>query len=274
MIGRHLRRRKSAGMLVLFTEAKHVCTFRFMLPDRRCGALPQRCRRHDLGTHRADAGPNVPTGTTPRPRRSKVVKISERTSATRKRTTGRQTDLVWQLKVTLAETKPPIWRRIQVPGSISLYDLHEILQVVMGWQSYHLYEFQVGETIYSDPDPEDAFFEREVTNARRVKLSQVAPEPNAKFRYLYDFGDNWEHLIVVEKILPREPGAEYPICLKGVRATPPEDCGGVWGYEEFLAAIADPEHEEHEEMLEWIGGAWDPEKYDLAGVNAALRQMS
>ena len=261
-------------MLVLFTEAKHVCTFRFMLPDRRCGALPQRCRRHDLGTHRADAGPNVPTGTTPRPRRSKVVKISERTSATRKRTTGRQTDLVWQLKVTLAETKPPIWRRIQVPGSISLYDLHEILQVVMGWQSYHLYEFQVGETIYSDPDPEDAFFEREVTNARRVKLSQVAPEPNAKFRYLYDFGDNWEHLIVVEKILPREPGAEYPICLKGVRATPPEDCGGVWGYEEFLAAIADPEHEEHEEMLEWIGGAWDPEKYDLAGVNAALRRMS
>lgn len=182
-------------------------------------------------------------------------------------------DRIWQLKVTLTDSKPPIWRRIQVPGSISLYKLHQIIQAIMPWQGYHLYEFQVGELRYGDPDPEDAFYERNVKSARRIKLSQVLPEPKAKLSYVYDFGDNWDHSVVVEKILPPEPGVTYLICLKGVRAAPPEDVGGVWGYEDFLAAVRDPTHEEHEHMLEWAGGEWDPERFDLARVNAALRQM-
>jgi hypothetical protein len=191
-----------------------------------------------------------------------------------KETTRRQADLIWQLKVTLAGSKPPIWRRIQVPGSISLYKLHRILQIVMSWQDYHLYEFQVDETHYGDPDPDDDFYGLEVKSARRARLSEVAPEPKAKLKYLYDFGDDWEHAIVVEKLVPREPEVRYPVCLKGVRATPPEDCGGVWGYAGFLEAISDPSHEEHQQLLDWIGGAWDPEKFDLADVNATLRRLT
>lgn len=192
---------------------------------------------------------------------------------TRNRTTNAEDDRIWQLKVTLTGAKPPIWRRIQVPGSISLYKLHQIIQTIMPWQGYHLYEFQVGELVFGDPDPEDAFYERDVKSARRVKLSQVLPEPKAKLSYVYDFGDNWQHAVVVEKILPPEPGVTYPICLKGVRAAPPEDVGGVWGYEDFLAAVRDPTNEEHEHMLEWAGGAWDPERFDLEKVNASLRHM-
>ncbi|HEX5415224.1 MAG TPA: plasmid pRiA4b ORF-3 family protein [Chloroflexota bacterium] len=183
-----------------------------------------------------------------------------------------QDSLIWQLKVTLTDAKPPIWRRIQVPGSISLYKLHQIIQTIMPWQGYHLYEFQVGELTFGDPDPEDAFYEREVKSARRATLSQALPEPKAKLLYVYDFGDNWEHAVVVEKILPPEPSVRYPVCLKGVRAAPPEDVGGVSGYEDFLAAVRDPTHEEHEHMLEWAGGTWDAERFDLAAVNAALRR--
>ena len=183
-------------------------------------------------------------------------------------------DRIWQLKVTLTDTRPPIWRRIQVPGSITLYKLHQLIQIIMPWQSYHLYEFQVGEQLYGDPDPvEDDFYERHVKSARRIKLSQVLPEPDAKLTYVYDFGDNWEHSVVVEKILSPEPGVHYPICLKGVRAAPPEDVGGVWGYEDFLAAVRDPSHEEHEHMLEWAGGEWDPNRFDLDRVNWSLQHL-
>jgi len=108
----------------------------------------------------------------------------------------------------------------------------------------------------------------------RAKLSQVAPVPKAKLKYVYDFGDDWEHAIVVKKLVPREPEVRYPVCLKGVRATPPADCGGVWGYAGFLEAISDPGHEEHQQMVDWIGGAWDPEKFDLAAVNATLRRLT
>lgn len=187
-----------------------------------------------------------------------------------KKTTRREPELIWQLKITLADSKPPIWRRIQVPGSISLYKLHVIIQIAMPWSNSHLYEFRVGDVDYGDPSPED---ERTVKSARRLRLSQAAPTPKAKIGYVYDFGDNWEHAIVVEKILAPEPGVHYPVCLKGVRAAPPDDCGGIWGYADFVAAIQDPEHAEHDELLEWIGGEWDPVEFDLDGTNAELHQM-
>jgi hypothetical protein len=187
-----------------------------------------------------------------------------------KKTTRREPELIWQLKITLADSKPPIWRRIQVPGSISLYKLHVIIQIAMPWSNSHLYEFQVGEVDYGDPSPEVDY---PLKSARRIKLSEAAPAPKAKISYTYDFGDNWEHAIVVEKILAPEPGVHYPVCLKGVRAAPPDDCGGIWGYADFVAAIQDPEHAEHDELLEWIGGKWDPEAFDLEGTNAELQQI-
>lgn len=175
--------------------------------------------------------------------------------------------LVYQLKVTLRGVKPPIWRRIQVAGDITLYQLHLVLQATMGWANYHLYQFIVDGLYYSEPDLDD------VENARRVHLNEVAAAPGRKFIYEYDFGDGWEHQIIVEKILPPEPGQRYPLCLQGKRACPPEDCGGVWGYADLLEIIQDPEHEEHEEMLEWLGGEFDPEAFDLEEINQALQRL-
>jgi hypothetical protein len=176
---------------------------------------------------------------------------------------------IYQIKVTLEDSKPPIWRRLQVRSDITLGDLHTIIQAAMGWWDYHLHQFIVGETYYGVPDPDyDSYME--MRDEEDVTLGQVAPREGLKFRYEYDFGDSWLHQVLVEKALPPEPGQSYPVCIKGRRACPPEDVGGMWGYYGFLEAIRDPDHEEHEEYLEWIGGAFDPEEFDLDGVNEAL----
>jgi hypothetical protein len=177
---------------------------------------------------------------------------------------------IHQLKVTLTGTKPPIWRRIQVASSINLRRLHDVIQAAMGWTQSHLYQFELGDVCYGEPDPE---YGMPIRSAKSTPLRRIAPEPGAKFTYQYDFGDNWQHQIVVEKVLPPEPGVAYPRCVAGRRACPPEDCGGVWGYAEFLEAIRDPEHEEHEAMLEWVGGAFDPEAFDLREVNQVLTNL-
>jgi hypothetical protein len=177
---------------------------------------------------------------------------------------------IYQLKVTLHDSKPPIWRRIQVPGDISLAKLHRILQVALGWTDAHLHEFRVGGTAYGVPDRE---FGMDVKNEKTVRLQQVAPGEKARFTYTYDFGDDWEHDILVEKILPPDPATYYPRALAGARACPPEDSGGIWSYPELLEALRDPEHPEHEEMLEWVGEDFDPEDFDLEDIDAALRRM-
>jgi hypothetical protein len=177
---------------------------------------------------------------------------------------------IYQIKVTLKGSKPPIWRRIQVRGDINLGKLHTILQEVMGWEDYHLHQFIVGRTYYGVPHPDFGF---DMRDESRVKLNQIAPGEGFKFLYEYDFGDSWEHVLLVEKVLPPEQGQHYPVCIKGKRACPPEDVGGVWGYAEFLEAIQNPDHPEHEDYLEWIGGDFDPEGFDLDGVNAGLRRL-
>lgn len=177
---------------------------------------------------------------------------------------------IYQLKITLRESKPPIWRRVQVPGDVTLYKLHAIIQVAMGWSESHMHQFTVGEVNYGESDPE---WGMDVKSERRAHLNQVAPAEKAKFIYEYDFGDSWDHEILVEKILSPEPGVHYPTCVTGKRACPPEDVGGVWGYGEFLTALADPNHPEHEEYLEWVGDAFDPEAFDCAEVNAMLQQV-
>ncbi|MEW4568360.1 plasmid pRiA4b ORF-3 family protein [Tautonia sp. JC769] len=187
---------------------------------------------------------------------------------------GEGTGTVYQLKVTLRGSRPPIWRRIRVPDC-TLGELHEVIQVVMGWEDAHLHEFVVRGERYGPPPPDDfgMDFGSEEQDEDTVLLSRVAEGgKRTRMRYVYDFGDSWEHEVTVEKALAPEPGVEYPRCVGGARACPPEDCGGVWGYADFLDAIADPGHEMHEEMREWVGGEFDPEAFDIEAVNEELQQ--
>ncbi len=182
-------------------------------------------------------------------------------------------EMVYQLKVTLRESKPPIWRRIQVPDNITLDRLHMILQHVMGWINSHLYKFEIAGKEYSIPDPDDDFYELHFIDSRRTRLNKVISREKARFRYEYDFGDSWEHDILVEKILPAESSTLYPVCLAGKRACPPEDCGGIWGYAELLKVIRDPSHEEYESMMEWLGGSFDPEEFNIGEINRSLARF-
>lgn len=166
---------------------------------------------------------------------------------------------VLQLKATIVGIKPPVWRRVLVAESATLLDLHNVLQGAFGWYDCHLHEFEIDGVRYGTDDGEG--WGPPVKDERRTRLGRIASEGTA-IRYVYDFGDDWVHKAVVEKILAADPKISYPVCIAGKRACPPEDCGGVWGYEQFLAAISDPHHPEHEEMLEWAGGPFDPEQFD------------
>ena len=177
---------------------------------------------------------------------------------------------IYQLKITLKDARPPIWRRVQVTSDITLGKLHRIIQESMGWTNSHLHSFLIQRVEYGQSMPEYDF---EVRNEQRVKLSQVVTGEKFKFLYTYDMGDAWEHEMLVEKVLPVNSQVRYPVCLTGKRACPPEDCGGVWGYVELLEAIRQPDHPEHEAMLEWVGGEFDSEFFDLDAVNRLLRQI-
>ncbi len=175
---------------------------------------------------------------------------------------------IYQVKVTLKNIKPPIWRRLLVASNITLEDLNDIIQTVMGWDGYHLHQFKIGNRYYGESNSE---FADDLEDESKVKLSKAASKEKAKFVYEYDFGDSWEHEILIEKILSMEPEKHYPVCIAGKRACPPEDVGGVWGYAEFLKAVKNPGHPEHEEMLDWIGGEFDPEEFDIDDINESLR---
>jgi hypothetical protein len=149
-------------------------------------------------------------------------------------------------------------------------DYPQPLHALMGWEGYHLYQFVVGGMAYSDPRMLE---EMEGEDARRVTLATLVWGEQFKFLYEYDFGDSWEHELLIEKMLPFEAGKRYPVCLTGKRACPPEDCGGIWGYADFLEAIRDPQHPEYDEMLAWVGGEFDPDAFDLDEVNTALQSL-
>jgi hypothetical protein len=176
---------------------------------------------------------------------------------------------VYQIKVTLNDSKPPIWRRVLVEDTTTLSKLHSILQTVMGWTDSHLHHFIINDEFYGEPDDDD-FSDIETKNEKRFRLNQFVERKGFKFIYEYDFGDSWEHTILVEAILPAEKGAFYPRCIEGKRACPPEDVGGVWGYENFQKVIANPKDPEYDEMMEWIG-SFDPERFNLEHVNEGLR---
>lgn len=180
--------------------------------------------------------------------------------------------MVYNMKVTLLGSQPPIWRRLRVPGRFSLGLLHRVLQITMGWTDSHLHLFTVGGTIYGqEPAQWQTDRDVEVGDERRVRLDALQLEAGQVIQYEYDMGDSWQHEIHIEDI--HATSGDDPtraICLAGARACPPEDVGGIGGYEEFLQAIADPDHGEHDALLEWIGYSFDPEAFDREAVNALL----
>ncbi len=177
---------------------------------------------------------------------------------------------VYQFKITLQGIKPPIWRRIQVPETYTFWDLHVAIQDAMGWSDSHLHEFRIlNPSTGLEVDiglPADVLDKKILTDWNQ-KIADYFTMENPSADYIYDFGDNWEHKIQLEKILPREQNVNYPVCIKGKRACPPEDCGGIGGYYNLLEIISDPENEEYEEMMEWVGGKYDPEHFDVKEVS-------
>jgi hypothetical protein len=148
--------------------------------------------------------------------------------------------------------------------------MHLILQAAMGWANYHLYKFQIGTIEYAEPNPDNEFYELDFKNSKRTKLWKVMTKKGGILHYEYDFGDSWEHLLLLEDILEREEGKRYPICLAGERACPPEDCGGTYGYAELLEIIKNPRHEQYKDMMTWLGGRFNPKVFDIEIVNLKL----
>jgi len=187
---------------------------------------------------------------------------------------SKPTDALFQFKITLLGVKPTIWRRILVQDC-TLDKLHEHIQTAMGWTNSHLHHFRIGEQLYGDPMlMEENMEDMDYMDSTTTMLSAIVPMGGKRFRFLYeyDFGDGWEHEVLFEGFPKAEAGRKYPLCLEGDRACPPEDCGGVGGYADFLEAIGNKKHEQHEEMLEWVGGRFDPEEFDAATATKSMKK--
>jgi hypothetical protein len=186
----------------------------------------------------------------------------------------------YQLKITLRYIQPPVWRRVLVPGDITLAKLHHVIQETIGWTNSHLHMFRINGQLYSAPSPYDPghLAELRAKSTVRAKLGKLVDTEDETFIYEYDFGDGWEHAIVVEKILPSDEDKSLPVCLDGERACPPEDIGGVPGYENFIETMQDANHPEHEMYAGWLESindtrTFDPEAFDVDEVNRRLKQI-
>ena len=218
---------------------------------RRLGLLP-RTRRLD------DA---LPTPAARRFARAALLGRARQTVATTPR--RREPENAVQLRVSLRDTE--VWRRVLVPASMTLRQLHAVLQTAMGWEDYHLHLFDVDGVLYGDVEEIEGW---PLGDEETFTLAHAA-DAVREFVYEYDFGDSWHHDIVIEQTMP-SVGAGTPHLVDGAGACPPEDCGGAGGFEHLLEVLADPTDEEHEDMLEWVGGSYDPGAFDIASVNAAL----
>jgi hypothetical protein len=177
----------------------------------------------------------------------------------------------YQIKISLQGVKPPIWRRVEVPEDIPLEIFHQVIQIAMGWDDYHLHLFKKDNKIYILPDDEEGLHEEE-NNEEEFKLNDILKTEGDIAEYHYDFGDSWLHEILLEAILDDSPGD--PVCVAGERACPPEDLGGPAGYADFLEAMKDPKHPMHQEFTDWIGDEFDPEEFDLELTNGMLEDFA
>jgi hypothetical protein len=175
---------------------------------------------------------------------------------------------ILELDITLQGSKPKIWRRVLVPDDMNFLELHYIIQFAMGWTNSHLHQFVVGNYERSIGVPyEDDFDFGETEDSRNIKINTLLNAPKDKIIYEYDFGDSWEHLIEVKKVHEPEPGKKYPVLTAGAMACPPEDCGGIWGYQDMVKELKKKNSKEYEELLEWLGGEFDPEEFDVDEIN-------
>lgn len=193
--------------------------------------------------------------------------------ATVKRLLGtRRPDALLQLRIDLESIRPPIWRRVVVPKTITLAELHRVMQIVMGWKNLHAHLFEVAGQRYGEPDPESAEWGTPIHSEMRATLAGSLAGATSLI-YIYDFGDYWRHRIKIEAIMPPDPEMHHPICTAAHHACPPDDVGGPCGYMNFLDAMTNPHHREHNSMMEWHGGAFNPEAVDLEAINAALEAI-
>ena len=177
------------------------------------------------------------------------------------------------LRITLDEVEPKVTRRLVVPANVRLDRLHLVIQAAMGWTNSHLYEIRIGETGWGEPDP-DGFYDGPL-DAKTARLTQVLAEEGRKtFRYVYDFGDCWSHTVKLEKLVPTVAGAPNIMLLDAIGRCPPEDCGGAPGYESLLDILNDPAHDEHEAMVRWSGGRFDPRQADFIALEAAVDRLA
>ena len=178
----------------------------------------------------------------------------------------------YQIQIALTRFKPKIWRRLLIPSDLLLADFHMIIQISMGWTNSHLHQFIKNRTFYTERMPDDdTWGEMNNVDYKKIKISDLLKKEKEKIVYEYDFGDGWEHDVLLEKILPGDEKRKFLICLAGKMHCPPEDCGGVWGYADLLEILKNPKHEEYDSYMEWLGGEFDPEHFDKDEVNKMLR---
>jgi hypothetical protein len=179
---------------------------------------------------------------------------------------------IYQLEIWLMDIEPRIWRKFELRSDIRLDRLHDIIQQVMGWTDSHLHSFNAGDgTEYGMPDPDDMFDNNDMLDEKKAKLTDLLARPKDRFIYVYDFGDNWEHVVELAEIKEAEPGVKYPLCLAGERACPPDDCGGAWAYEDFLKTLRGRNKKKRQELLDWLGYDFDPEAFDIEEINKSLK---
>ena len=180
---------------------------------------------------------------------------------------------IYQIQIALKGFKPKIWRRLLIPSDLLLSDFHKIIQTTMGWTNSHLHQFIKNGIFYTERMvDDDTWGEMNGVDYKEIKISDLLKSENEKIIYEYDFGDGWEHDIILEKILPVDDKINYPICVKGKMNCPPEDCGGIWGYSDLLDILNNPDDAEYESYIEWLGGKFDPEYFDKDEVNALLNE--
>lgn len=178
---------------------------------------------------------------------------------------------LYQIKIELKNSKPKIWRKILIKSDMFLSDFHMAIQIAMGWTNSHLHSFEHKGKSYAERVEGDDFWEElDSVDYKNIKISNLLKKEKDKIKYEYDFGDGWVHDIVLEKILPLDNDKTYPVCIGGKNSCPPEDCGGIYGYFHILEVLKNPQNEEYEEIKDWLGEVFDPEKFDLQEVNSVL----